>query len=1130
MKKEEDFAEADTTATQAAAPASSPGVADKFYSQSYWRSLAQREQTYDEAADGWREFEPFVSEAEATPARRRLPVAGAAAPKHDENPEEVGIEDLVPADGVSRRRFFSVVGASAAFAGVTGCVRKPKETILAFGERPEDLIPGRPLFYASAIARGATVEGVVVESQDGRPTKIEGNPKHSGSQGATSVWTQASVLDLYDPERTRVPTTNAGEQSTPSDTASARAALETLLADAEKNGGAGLGVVTRYVSSPTVRDQLAKLTQRFPKARVFVSDPLVPWSAFAAAELVGGKGARYYHHLEKTAVVFAADSDFLVNETDSVRLAREWAKTRRVGVPTDFMSRLYVVEPHLTSTGVMADQRRRIKAAAVGDVMIALVTELQKSPDFKLPPGVALDALGTASLDAETQAFVVALAKDLLLKENRGKSAILVGARQPAWVHVLGLLVDIGLGNQKLGAGAAKPDPAAEPTAPAGSGALRWRTDGRVVAAEDVAALAKGLADGSLTTVLCFDANPVYEAPGDLGLAKSWARAKSMHFGMFFDETAKASQWHVPTSHFLEAWGDLEAIDGTTSVQQPLIDPLFETYSTTELLGFVATGKMIDGFSLLKAFWAAEAGAQFSERIWRQWVHDGVVSGIPREPGLPNQVGWTEALATVGARSKASDGIEIDFHVDPKVLDGRVANNGWLQEVPHPVTKLTWDNAAYMSKATADRLGLANGKMATLTVDGRSVAVPVWIAPGQADDTVSVSIGYGRTGTPVAEGAGVDVNPLRSSKSPWFAAGTVAVAGGADYDLASTQDYGSLKPPTLLEGFEFANFAERPIVLEATRAEYKADSNFVDKAYLMKPARLQHLWDPPKLTGKQQWGMTIDLNTCTGCNACVVACQAENNIPVVGKKQVLRGREMHWMRIDRYFRGSEDNPTAVVQPMACQHCEAAPCETVCPVAATSHSPDGLNDMTYNRCIGTRYCSNNCPYKVRRFNFLAFNLDVRPGAMWTNDATGAWLAQLQKNPDVTVRFRGVMEKCTYCVQRINEAKIEAHVAGRDLVEDGRILTACQQVCPTEAIVFGDIRDPDSKVSKGKRLMRNYEVLRDLNNHPRTSYLARIRNPHPDLAPPPEPAKAGATASGSAAEAGHGASGHQKGHGQ
>ena len=1088
---------------------------EKIFGATYWRSLAQRELTHDEAADGWKEFAPFVSEAGAlTTAPRRLPVAGASVVQED-NPAEVGLDDIVPSDGVSRRRFFSVVGASAALAGATGCVRKPRETILEFGERPEDLIPGRPMFYASAIQRGATVEGVIVESQDGRPTKIEGNPKHTGSQGATSVWTQASVLDIYDPERTRVPVKMEGGSPVSSDMATARTAMAKLLTDAQKNGGEGLGVVVRYITSPTTRAALRSMAQRFPKARLFVSDPLVPWNGFRAAELIGGAGARTFHHLEKCAVIFSADSDFLVTESESVRMSREWARTRRVVGPTDFMSRLYVVEPHLTSTGVMADQRRRLKASQVGDVMIALVGALQASPSFTLPPGAGLEGLPKVSLDPETAAFVAALAKDLSSQENHGKSAIIVGARQPAWVHVLGLLIDVALGNQKFGATDVKPDAAAaQEKAPPGSGSLRWRSDSTVAAAQDLTALAAGLQDNSIKTLLCFEANPAYDGTGELGLAKLLAKANVVHLGHYFDETAQLAQWHIPVSHYLEAWGDVEAIDGTTSVQQPIINPLHETYSVAELLAFVGTGKMIDGYTLLTAFWGAEAGAQFSERIWRQWIHDGIVSGIPRDPQLPNQNGWGEALAIVAERAKAGDGLEIDFHIDPKVLDGRAAGNGWLQELPHPVTKLTWDNAAYVSKITADKLGVANSQMLTLTVDGRSVNVPVWIAPGQADDTVSVSLGYGRKATPVSQDAGFDVNPLRSAKSPWFAVGTATAAGGAEYPLASTQDYGSLKPPSHA-GFDFE---ERPIVLEHTRAEFKADPNFVEKANLMPRTRLQHLWDPPKLTGKQQWGMSIDLNTCTGCNACVIACQAENNIPVVGKAQVLKGREMHWMRIDRYFRGNDDNPTAVVQPMACQHCEAAPCETVCPVAATVHSPDGLNEMTYNRCIGTRYCSNNCPYKVRRFNFLAFNLDVRPGGLWTDDPDGAWLAQMQKNPDVTIRFRGVMEKCTYCVQRISEAKIEAHVAGRDLVEDGRILTACQQVCPTEAIVFGDIRDPDSKVSKAKRSPRDYQVLRDLNNHPRTSYLARIRNPHPDLAPPPEPAHADTPAA------------HDKGHGK
>ncbi|MBC8070220.1 MAG: 4Fe-4S dicluster domain-containing protein [Deltaproteobacteria bacterium] len=868
------------------------------------------------------------------------------------------------------------------------------------------------------------------------------------------------------------------------------------------------------MTSPTQRAQLRALRERMPKARVFVSDDLVPWNAFAAAESIGGVGARAFHNLSKTAIVFAADSDFLHTETDNVRMAKEWARTRRVVGPTDFMSRLYVVEPHLTNTGVMADNRRRVKGSRVGEVLVALARKLGENPEFKLPAGADLAGLPQSKLDPEVQKLVDTAAKDLASPEFRGRSAILVGARQPAWVHALGLLIDVALGNQAASMDTealVKADPE-KPTP--GTGSLRWRLDTAAVPTEDLGALADAIKDGSVKNLLCFDTNPAYEGAGDLGLDKSLAKINVVHLGLYRDETARLAGWHIPVSHWLEGWGDVEAIDGTTSVQQPLIDPLHKTYSLTELLGFVATGKMIDGYSLLKAFWGGEAAGQFSDRIWRQWVHDGIVSGIPREPVLPKQLGWAEALAGAAAH-KPIDGLELDVHVDPKVLDGRFAGNGWLQECPHPVSKLTWDNAAYMSNATAIAQGVGNQELIDVTVDGRTIRLPVWIAPGQADDTISITLGYGRVGTPVCEGAGQNVNPLRSRTAPWIA--PAKIAGTQEiYILASTQDYGTLKPPTYV-GVEYEE--RKSILVEKTRAEFKADPNFVEREYMMERTRLQHLWDPPKLTGKQQWGLSIDLNTCTACNACVVACQAENNIPTVGKAMVLRAREMHWMRIDRYFKGSEDDPTAVVQPMACQHCEAAPCETVCPVAATVHSPEGLNEMAYNRCIGTRYCSNNCPYKVRRFNYLAFNLDVRPGSMWTNDPDGAWLGQLQKNPDVTVRFRGVMEKCTYCVQRIQEAKIDAHVAGRDLVEDGRILTACQQVCPTEAIVFGDIRDPDSKVSKAKRSPRDYTVLRDLNNHPRTTYLARIRNPHPDLSPP-EAAKAPPGSAAPGAGAGHG----------
>ncbi|MEM9459911.1 MAG: 4Fe-4S dicluster domain-containing protein [Myxococcota bacterium] len=1004
--------------------------------------------TYDQEADGWKEFPP-----------------GA-----DTRPAQSLVRPGSESRSVSRRKFFGVMGASAALAGAsatTGCIRKPKEEILPFAERPEDLIPGKPLFYASAFVERGTVAGVLVESQDGRPTKIEGNPRHPGSQGASSAFAQASVLELYDPDRTRFPL--EGEEIR--DWVATKDAVTALVEGFAAKKGQGLALVLRQVLSPTQRYQLEQLRARMPKARVYVDDPTMPANTLAAAQMVGGEGARSFYSLGETKVVFAADANFMGTETDHVRLTGEWAKTRKVRETADEMSRLYVVEPHLTSTGIMADHRRRLKSSQVGDVMIALAMELD-TLGVTWPKSAAgvVAQLPAVVLDEPTTAFTRALAKDLLA--NKRTSAVVVGERQPVWVHALGTLLNAALENN--------------------GNAQRWLFDRESSQLEPVAALAEAT---DIEAVLCFDTDPAYDTPAVLGLADKLAGLTTVHFGLYRNKTAALAKWHIPVSHWLEAWGDVQSIDGTVSIQQPLIAPLHDTWSLTEWLGLVANGSMLDGYSVVKYGYAERLGGGFGDKTWRRWVHDGVVTGIPREPVLP-VLDW-KALPEAAAQRKPAGGTEIDFHLSPKVADGRLANNAWMQEVPHPVTKVAWDNAAYVSAATAQSLGVGNGDMLTLTVEGRTLSIAAFVAPGQADDTISVALGYGQEWGSVAKGAGFDayqVMPVGSAgELRWFAEGSAAAAGGAPYTLVSTQDYGRLKPP-VLQGVEYP---ERPIVLEATRNEWADDPNFVEKANLMKPERLRHLWDPPTMTGPQQWGMSIDLNTCTGCNACVIACQAENNIPVVGKEQVGNGREMHWLRIDRYFRGDEDNPTAVVQPMACQHCESAPCETVCPVAATVHSPEGLNDMAYNRCIGTRYCSNNCPYKVRRFNFFAYNLDVRPGKFWTDDPDGARLAQLQKNPDVTIRFRGVMEKCTYCVQRINQAKIEAHVAGRDRVADGDIVTACQQACSAGSIIFGDISDPESAVSKAKAQSRDYQVLRDLNNRPRTSYLARIRNPNPDL---------------------------------
>jgi len=1059
----------------------------------FWRSLQSRTKDQEVHADTWKEF-----------------------------PE--GAEELeIPADGVSRRNFFGLIGSGAALAGIsmstTGCIRKPKEHILPFKERPEDLIPGKPMFYASAFSVGDTVEGVVVESHDGRPIKIEGNPGHSGSVGGTSVFAQATVLDLYDPDRSRMPM-QAGEIS---DWAAARKALDTLMKD--KAGGAGMAFVVRDMPSPTNRALLGGIKQRFPKARFFDGDGMRSAQAIAAAEMFGGAGARYRYSLDGAKIIASFDADFLgAGHGDSTRLSREWAGTRKVVGPTDPMSRLYVFEPHLSNTGVMADHRVRLRGSQVGDALIALAKALftSGSEAIKVPEGFSVDSLPAVQLDEGTKAVVDALAQDLTeaVESDRCneaaaaaaagaepsryrplcKSAVMVGERQPAWVHALAAAINSGLRNTGT--------------------TVLWRLDRSALPLEPLSALSEALGSG-VDTVVCVDSNPAYDGLADQGLADKLAAANTIHLGMYRDETGAIAKWHLPISHFLEAWGDAESSDGTVSIVQPLIEPLHDTYSDTELLHLFATGKLDRGNAVIKKFWKGRLGAGFSDKNWRRWLHDGLVAGAPRDPVLPPLSGWDKVVPAVNAGRKPVEGMEVNFHVDPRVGDGRYGNNAWLQELPHPVSKVAWDNAAYLAPTTAAELGVANEDLVSVAVDGGgTMELPVFVVPGQAPNTVSITIGGGRkvlrwdnVEGVVSKGAGFNANVARSTASPWIGKGSVSKASGT-YPLANTQDYGSLKPPKYLN-----NFKQRPIVLEATTTEFSAEPNFVEKANLMPEERLRHLWEPPKLTGKQQWGMSVDLNTCTGCLSCVVACQAENNIAVVGKEQVINGRELHWIRLDRYYRAVDpkerkyesweniDDVEAAIQPMFCQHCESAPCESVCPVAATVHSPEGLNDMAYNRCIGTRYCSNNCPYKVRRYNFFNYNLDLRPGG-WKvyrqNDderkelqGEDAWLRQMQKNPDVTVRFRGVMEKCTYCVQRINAQKIEAHVAGKDVVEDGKILTACQQVCPTGAMVFGDIHDPDSAVSKAKRSPRNYAVLRDLNTQPRTTYLARIRNPHPAL---------------------------------
>jgi Fe-S-cluster-containing dehydrogenase component/anaerobic selenocysteine-containing dehydrogenase len=1034
--------------------------------KTYWRSLEDHDGTLAAIVD------EFPGQAD---------VAASAA--------------LIPATKLARRKFAGILGASTALAGLTstGCLRKPVEHILPFAKRPEDMIPGEAIYYATAYQVGTSVLGLLVESQDGRPTKVEGNPRHANSSGATDMWAQGSVLNLYDPDRCRVPhRLGADGKHGVSDWDTTIEELGATIKELRGNQGAGVALVIPTVLSPTYRSALRTFKDKFAKAKIILSDAAGASNGIAGAEMIGGPGTRATFHLTGAKVIAAFDSDFIGTEQDHVRLQREYADGRAAFNTEDAanISRLYAIEPHFTITGAQADHRLRVRGAEVGGLLVALASELFGAHSLRLPPGGEglIAALPKPELSPEHSKFIAALARDLnTAKTARRGTAVLVGERQPAWAHALGILINYALGN--------------------GGNTVRLRQDDQVVATEDLAALAAGLTDGSITQVLCLETNPAYDAPGELGLAEALKGKVLVHLGSHMDETGRLATWCLPLSHYLESWGDLEAADSTISIVQPLIAPLHpKSRSALELLSWMTNDSEFDGYTLVKDYWSTALGTMFSDRTWRRWLHDGVVQGVPRAGGSPSPRDMSALIAALGkADVAAGDKFEVNFHIDPKLADGRHANNGWLQEAPHPMTKLTWDNAAYISIETARKLKVENCDLINIMVGGRSVVAPVWIAPGQAEDTVSLNLGYGRRELGgVANGAGVDAYALQASANPWFVSGAEVAKFGGRRLVYSTQDHGSLDPgvdPASPKDDSVGSnpgrgYPVRPIVRETTVEGFKADPDFSQKGDLIAKANLKSLWDhnthpdfgPPAFVGLQQWGMVIDLNKCTGCTACTVACVAENNIPVVGRKEVGNGREMHWIRLDRYYTGPKEAPQAIVQPMLCQHCETAPCENVCPVAATAHSPEGLNDMAYNRCIGTRYCANNCPYKVRRFNFFNFNKDP------VNDHE---LVRMVKNPDVTIRFRGVIEKCSYCVQRIQEAKIQAHTAGEASVKDGVIVTACQQVCPSRAIEFGDVADPETRVSKTKTSTRNYGVLSDLNTRPRTTYLARVRNPNPEL---------------------------------
>jgi len=952
-------------------------------------------------------------------------------------------EDESPVEG--RRNFLKMMGASLALAGLTACTRQPTEHIMPYIRQPEELIPGRPLFFATSMTLSGVANGLLAESHEGRPTKIEGNPEHPGTLGACDPFSQGSVLQLYDPDRSQALSFN-GEIRGWGDFLGT---LTEALAAQKLKAGAGLRVLTETVSSPAMADQLNRIKQLYPAMKWHQWEPAGAHNSRAGAQLAFGTPISTHYNLANANVVVSLDSDFLASGPGYLRYARQFSARRRVRKDHPTMNRLYVAEPMPTPTGTKADHRLRLRAGDIEEFSWALAKAL----------GVANGP--SSGPNQDIYKWIGPIARDL--QRNKGASLMIAGEYQPPIVHALAHVMNAELGNV---------------------GKTVFYTDSIEASPVDQLAslqdLVHDLDSGAVDVLMIVGGNPVFNAPVEMGMRDRIQKAAlRVHVSLVADETSELCQWHLPEAHYLEAWGDGRAFDGTVSLQQPLIQPLYNGRSQYEILQMLTDRPEQNGYEIVKGYWQAQyKGADF-EKWWRRSVHDGLIadSALPlKTPAVHNA-----ALTTPAERPKLHGNLEVVFRPDPTIYDGRFANVGWLQELPKPITKITWDNAAIMSPDTAGPLGVMyqsldvgmtdGAPMIELTYQGRKIKAPVVIQPGHAAGSVTLHLGYGRTRSGRV-GTGLGFNPygLRTSQALWQDVGMEARKIPGTYLFATQQNEHTLD-------------TRRHIIHKGQLAEYLKNPESVHEGAETPPAELT-IYPSWNYNQGHKWGMAIDLNTCTGCGACVVACQAENNIAVVGKDQVRRGRIMQWLRVDSYYNGSIDTPEIYNQPVPCMQCETAPCELVCPVQATNHSAEGLNDMVYNRCVGTRYCSNNCPYKVRRFNFYLFSDYETPSL------------KLLHNPDVTVRSRGVMEKCTYCVQRINAAKIDAERENRAL-RDGEIQTACQATCPTEAIVFGDLNDPGSRVVKMKSEQSNYGLLADLNTRPRTTYLAALRNPNPEI---------------------------------
>jgi Fe-S-cluster-containing dehydrogenase component len=1044
-----------------------------------WRSL-------DEKSDPTRHREDAVVETGV-----QVDVVSVSSLRKPRGPQSPAAEAVSP-DGSFGRRGFMLAASAAAAVGATGCIRRPAEQILPHTRAPEYALPGAALHFASVLTHHGEALGVLVEQHEGRPTKVEGNPDHPasnparlGAEGGSDIAAQAAILDLYDQDRSAQVMRRDGDSRSESTWADFDEAIVAHFATLGDDGGARIAVLHEPITSPSLLRAKQAFLRRYPRARFYSFASVTDANVRAGVHAATGRRARPVVDYAAARVIVSLDSDFLQTEPGAVRNARLFAAGRRLESASSDMNRLYVVESTLSTTGANADHRLRLPSSDVLAYATALAHELISKGLSEL--GSVAPSAGPVEVPSP---WLEKVAEDLA--NHRGQAVVVAGSRQPAALHALAAAINAALG--------------------ANGRVLQYVDVVDTEEGEPLADLAAFVERAEGSTVLVLGGNPVHGAPADVDLAGALERAAlSIRLGSHDDETSEHCTWHLPMAHALESWGDQRSIDGTVSIQQPLIAPLRNGRNALEILGMLSGEPSWRGYFAVRQTMADAVGDVASfERAWREALHRGV-AGRPAVAPFAGAVDTAAVARLLGEATSGGDGWEVVFAACPKVFDGRYLNNPWLLELPDPITKVTWDNAAMLSPASAAELGIQSGQKLRIAAGERSVEVPAVVVPGLADRSITVTLGWGRSRAGrFSEGCGVDVAPIRTAAGFGFGRGFEVSPAGA-FDLVVTQQHHSMDTDPVIPGVGAVDMPERPLAIVGTLEQYRQQPDFaqwreptpqvgplwaeVDYQTPQAPAQGGTSWSliphprPPAEDAplRHAWGMVIDLTTCTGCSACIVACTAENNIATVGKQQVARGREMHWLRLDRYFVGDDaENPGVAFQPVACQHCEEAPCENVCPVNATEHSPEGINEMAYNRCIGTRYCMNNCPYKVRRFNYLAYQ------------GHPTELQRMQFNPNVSVRMRGVMEKCTYCIQRIQASKIAARNDGNRRPADGEVVPACAQACPSQALTFGDLNDEQSRVARLARTDRHYKLLAQIGTQPRTTYLARVRNPNPEMA--------------------------------